>query len=763
MAFWQNSTITQVYEGAAPNDGTGDSIRYAFGKVNNNFSNISNYLAQSSIDFQNANVELTLNASYANIASLNAVSTTGNNASYSANVSAVNLVGNVYTYGASYFGGNLNATTAVLQNVTTGNIVPIANLQYNLGSPTNFFKNLYVGTLNQVNTLSLNAAASLLELQSNLIPGSAQDVGVVTKYNITSGSNAWGYFGYQNSSNAFIYVSGMTADPTTYGNSVIVGGSYGNVHFGSQLLSNSTPSVSSTTGALVVTGGVGVGGNVTANVFYGNIVSGNATVANLTITSNIQGNLNVNGIISSTGYPVIVASPTFVYGTPYTGGAISGNTIFLSAASSTSATTGAVTIPNGGLGVGGSVYSNGGFFGQLTGLVATANQPYITGLGTLGNLTISNVLNGNTIQAVSVGATSITASSLIVTTSLTGLSSLTVSGNITANLIGSVYGTVQTATQPYITSIGSLLTLATNSVLSSSLNVTSGIYDSGIRVVSTSSGTGNLTISNSNINLTSVNAGYTSIGSANQIPVITTDQFGRVITLTTVGVLAPEYLNISGNTGTANVALLSNTVVIAGGVDTTTTASGNTVIINGTSTLATVTGRGATTSTAVTFNGQINTGASVIPTASNTYSVGNSTYWYSGVYAQNFYGTSTTAKYADLAEMYLTDTEYEPGTVVVVGGSAEVTACNQFGQDNVIGVVSTNPAYKMNSDLVGGTYIALKGRVPVKVYGPILKGQRLGTSTQSGYACYARGAYSFAISLVTDMSDGAKTIEAIIL
>jgi hypothetical protein len=534
------------------------------------------------------------------------------------------------------------------------------------------------------------------------------------------------------------------------------------VHFGSQLLSNSTPSVSSTTGALIVTGGVGVGGNVTANVFYGNVVSANVSVGNLVITSNVQGNLNVNGNIYSTGYPVIVASPTFVYGTPYTGGAISGNTIFFSPAPSTSSTTGAVTIPNGGLGVGGSIYSGGGFYGQLTGVVATGSQPYITSVGTLNGLTVNNVLTANTVQATSIGVTSITASSLTVTTGLTGLTSLTVSGNITANIVGNVFGTVYSAIQPYITSVGGYLSLGASSTLSSSLNVTNGVYDTGVRVVSTSSGAGNLTISNSNINLTPVNAGYTQVGSQTQIPVITTDSYGRVITLTTTpATQVIEYLTLTANTGTGNVALVTSNLNVVGGVDTTTTASGNTITINDTSTLATVTGRGATTSTAVTFANI--TSGNITPSANITQNLGSVANWFNNIYGMTFVGTSTTAKYADLAEMYLADDEYEAGTVVVVGGSAEVTACTSHGQDSVVGVVSTNPAYKMNSDLPGGTYIALKGRVPVKVLGPIQKGQRLSTSHEPGYAEYAAGAYSFAIALETNISLGTKVIEAIIL
>jgi hypothetical protein len=95
------------------------------------------------------------------------------------------------------------------------------------------------------------------------------------------------------------------------------------------------------------------------------------------------------------------------------------------------------------------------------------------------------------------------------------------------------------------------------------------------------------------------------------------------------------------------------------------------------------------------------------------------------------HGVATSSQYADLAEKYLADKEYPVGTVMMVGGPKEVTA-SRLGQ-TAIGVVSENPAYMMNSELVGGTYIALKGRVKVRVYGPVRKGDPL-TPDEDGYA-----------------------------
>jgi hypothetical protein len=126
------------------------------------------------------------------------------------------------------------------------------------------------------------------------------------------------------------------------------------------------------------------------------------------------------------------------------------------------------------------------------------------------------------------------------------------------------------------------------------------------------------------------------------------------------------------------------------------------------------------------------------------------------------YGVATSAQYADLAEKYLADQEYEVGTVVVIGGEKEVTA-SSWGQ-RAIGVVSANPAYMMNSELEGGTYVALKGRVPVKVIGRVKKGDEL-IASNSGCAMMAvlHASRVFAVALETSDDEGVKIIEALIL
>ncbi len=131
--------------------------------------------------------------------------------------------------------------------------------------------------------------------------------------------------------------------------------------------------------------------------------------------------------------------------------------------------------------------------------------------------------------------------------------------------------------------------------------------------------------------------------------------------------------------------------------------------------------------------------------------------------ANVFNGTATSARYADLAEKYLTDNEYEIGTVVMVGGEKEVTAC-VFGS-RAVGAISGNPAYMMNSGLEGGQYIALKGRVPIKVTGRVKKGDRM-IASDGGVAIAGQhhtAADTFAIALESNDNTDIKLVECLIL
>jgi hypothetical protein len=92
------------------------------------------------------------------------------------------------------------------------------------------------------------------------------------------------------------------------------------------------------------------------------------------------------------------------------------------------------------------------------------------------------------------------------------------------------------------------------------------------------------------------------------------------------------------------------------------------------------------------------------------------------------HATATTALYADLAERYAADELLDPGTVVDLGGTHEITQSQQDLSDAVFGVISTSAAYMMNNGAgndVTHPLVAIAGRVPVKVIGTVQKGNRL--------------------------------------
>lgn len=757
MATWENSSIDSIYIGAEPNDGTGDDIRTAFDKTDANFANISSFLASDVVTFATANLTSvnSTTGSFTGTLTANTLVVT-NPLSIDANITAGNLNANtgIHTTGVATFGTtNVTALTSsgVITTsggiVTSGNITPTANITYDLGSPTYFFRNIYAQGLVQVNTVSASADAGILLIHANLAPGDNQDVGILGKFDNDLGSNSYAYFGLQNTTRDFVFK--ITDTNVTETDNIVSDGVYGNTHFGSQYLSNTTAATSTTTGALIVAGGVGVAGNlyagnIIADHIFGTLTGTTANIVNMSLTGSVSGNLYVDNTVFANGSPLVSAATLNNYGAVFTGGLIAGPQIYVSTLASTSTSTGAVVI-NGGLGVAGNINA-GRLYGSYYGTIVNGVQPNITQVGTLGNLQIGTggTVSTPTLQATSIGVTDLTAVGNVYITNLSGLSGLTLTGNLTASaVLGSVYGA-----QGNITAVGTLtgLTVSGNTAINNTL-YGRGVYDNGVRVVSGTTNGGNLTISGANISLTPIGPGATTTGSATAIPVITTDAYGRISAISTAAVSST--LNLAGTSGTGTIALTTQSLTFAGTNGVTASASGQTITIatpQNLQTTASPTFAGITIP-AITKNGTNGTG-----------DIGQTDNRFGTVYA-----TASSALYADLAEKYLADQEYPVGTVVCVGGDAEVTA--SVAGDLPIGVVSENPAFKMNSDLEGGTYIALKGRVPVRVIGAVRKGQRLVASTISGCASAGDSHSSDVFGIALESSDAIeeKLIEAVIL
>ena len=420
-----------------------------------------------------------------------------------------------------------------------------------------------------------------------------------------------------------------------------------------------------------------------------------------------------------------------------------------------------------------------------TGDITTSGNISVTGSGSFGGLSSNKIYSGS--NNVTVGGSTVNiaiASSNIATFSSTGLTltgNLIVAGNafyvntttittndtiaapaISAGTIGNsgavLYGTLNSssASQTNITAVGTLGSLT----VSGTTNLQGTTNGATINATTLQGGT----IGNSGATFSGASATLTGAVQAN--------------TYTGVAV----YAGTIGNTG----AVLYGTLNSSSASQTNITAVGNLTSLNSgaittTGTLAVNASGGITTNqttfplvnataTTINFGGAattINVGASggvnFVPTGNAVSNLGSTSsgYW-NNVYAVNFLGTSTTAKYADLAERYTSDANYEPGTVVDFGGDAEVTLSNIDSSTGVAGVVSTNPAYMMNSD-ADGLYIALTGRVPTKVTGPVRKGQMM-VSNGDGTARAENNPTMGSVigKALENFSDGTGVIEVVV-
>jgi hypothetical protein len=200
----------------------------------------------------------------------------------------------------------------------------------------------------------------------------------------------------------------------------------------------------------------------------------------------------------------------------------------------------------------------------------------------------------------------------------------------------------------------------------------------------------------------------------------------------------PGGVNFMSSTGT----LVSNTTTTFNGLVDLTSANTSlkitSITTGGTSTSGNITGQwqllGANSYIDCTAGKLVTTKLTTHPTPATALTT---TGVIEGQWTLNT-GSTLQATYADLAEYYEGDADYESGTVLVFGGDKEVTTTNMMNDTRLAGVVTTNPAYVMNAEQTGiKVCIALAGRVPVKVVGRIKKGDMLTTSPTTGYAVKA--------------------------
>ena len=512
----------------------------------------------------------------------------------------------------------------------------------------------------------------------------------------------------------------------------------------------------------------------------GTITAGNVTGGNL-LTNNIisaTGNITTSGFFLGDFIGNIVANITNI---PGPGGAV----VFNNGSGNAAATAGLIFDNSGPnvLTVDGSYSATGNITGtNITGTLATAAQPNITSVGTLSSLSVSaNVQGGNLRTTGQISATgSITSAGNIVSTNLQVTQNLNVGGDVVGtNLNGSVISAAGNITGGNIRTGGQVSAtgnIATAGNITGSYFLGNGRQLTGIESTLIENGNSNVQIASANSDVTISVAGispvvaFTPTGQTTNGLISAT---GNVIggNLVTSALVQALTVNVTGNitggnllfgsgvvSGSGNITggnLLFGSGVVSGSGNIT---SGN--ILFGSHTVSgsgNITGGNLSVST-----GSITVGNIVNGNGNGVGNIGSSTTYFNTVFAK-----ATSAEYADLAENYVSDAEYAPGTVVIFGGSQEITVTDQAGDERVAGAVSTKPAYLMNSGELG-TAVALRGRVPVNVIGPVIKGDSLVTSTEPGYAISvgrdrSYGQAVFAKALETNIEEGKKMITAVVL
>jgi hypothetical protein len=495
-------------------------------------------------------------------------------------------------------------------------------------------------------------------------------------------------------------------------------GSNANISFNA-LTGNLSATLLNSNSNITATGNI-TGGNIIGIIAAGaNTISttGNANVGNLgfgtgviTGTGNITGG-NIIGIIAagantiSTTGNANVGNLGFGSGVIVGTGNITGGNIIgiIAAGANTISTTGNANVGNLGFGTGVIVgtgnITGGNFIGTLANGNSNVNIPAANG-----NITLSVAGNANIIVATGTGV------------NVAGY--LTVTGNVGANNVNATNSVVASTLTSNV-AIGTAPLTVTSTTRVTNLNVAySNVSDYGV-VTAQSSGvyyvpfvngstTANRALS-ANANL-SFDAGTGQLSATLLTGTLTTASQGNITTVGTLGSLSV----------TANVS--------TGGIKTDNYYYANGVAIS----FAGSYGDSNVASYLPTYTGQVGTGVATFYGANLTTGANSNVGTITGNWSLSA-GSRLNATYADLAEYYEADYDYEPGTVLEFGGDKEVTLATDETM-KVAGVVSSNPAYVMNATCQGiAVPIALQGRVPCKVRGVIRKGDMM-ISGGNGYA-----------------------------
>jgi len=498
-----------------------------------------------------------------------------------------------------------------------------------------------------------------------------------------------------------------------------------------------------TTAGLDITGIVSASGNVSASAFVGAGTGLTGTAASLTVgTATSATSATTSGTVTTAAQGNITSVGDLT-SLSVVGNTIGGNLISLGDISASGA------ISAGGNVAGVFIIGDGGFLSNVTAVSNVAVSQIQDGTtilridGSGGNIIMD--VNGVTdlmmFEPVGLELTgnanvtgNVNSANIYLTGRFIAVGNVT-GGNITTGGLlvstANVQGTNVNAGQQ-MSAVGNI---TGGNVLTGGLISATGLITGGNVTTTGTVTAGTLTTTNSIINSaisTSGNVTGANILTGGIVSAAANITGGNVIA---VGIFSGPTANIAGNVNTGNV----NTVLVSA---TGNVNSANAYVSGRFLAIGNVSGGNITTVGQIVTTGNV-TGGNVISTGiiSAGGNVTGANFLTGGlisatgtVTGTSFIGTATSAQYADLAENYLADADYEPGTVLAFGGSAEVTVASDESK-RVAGIVSTHPAHLMNSHLAGEHVVALAliGRVPCKVRGSIKKGDML-VSAGDGYA-----------------------------
>lgn len=700
--------------GAAPNDGQGDPIRTAFTKCNNNFDEL---YARVQVD-----PPPTLVGSVGDVAGMTAYDE------------------NFYYYCFQDFDGSSQIWNKVPQ---TG------NAQVTLLTATgNITGNYFIGNGSQLTGVVATAPTSIVNGTSNVVVQSSGNVTISVAGNpnvITVLEQFPGVVGllvtgqFVTTQNANVFGSIQSGDRIT----AVANITGSNIIANSGLYASTLTLTGNVTSNLNLSSNLAVGGNlsIVGNITQAN-VTGNVSAQNLTAVGNITTSggffIGDGGFLSNVTAVSNVAVDQIANGTTILSIAGSGGNIIMTV----DGTANLILFQPGGMDIAGNI--------DATGNIDGANVNSDGRMLAVGNITGGNLTTGGRVVASgNIDGLNLNLNQQVIATgnisggNINTTGQVVATGNITGgNLSGTlITGTLSTAAQPNITSVGSLTSLTVTG------NISSGAGATTINTLITT--TGNITGGNL------ITGGLLS-ATGNVIG-------GNIITsglINSTGNIDGGNLNTGGRVlATGNVT--GGNLTTGGQIVTTGNITGNNVIATATiSATGNITGgnlsvnSGAISAGTLTVSNILNAGAN------GTGNIGNSTNYFNTVFAK-----ATSAQYADLAEKYLADAEYVPGTVLSFGGSREVTLSTQDHDPLIVGVVSTNPAYQMNSRLEGEhvVAVALVGRVPCQVQGPVTRGAMMVSAGNGRARAEAHPAMGTVIGKALEDFDGDQgTIEIVV-